>query len=49
MEKPVLFNFEKLEVYRDAVEFAGKIYELTKAFPKTEMFGISNHDLSPKN
>jgi four helix bundle protein len=36
------FNFEKLEVYRDAIEFANQIYEMTKAFPKSEVFGITN-------
>ena len=36
------FNFEKLEVYADAVEFANQVYEVTKAFPKSEMFGITN-------
>ena len=36
------FNFEKLEVYRDAIEFAHQIYEATKLFPKGEIFGITN-------
>ena len=36
------FNFEKLEVYQDAVEFANQIYKITKPFPKSEMFGITN-------
>lgn len=36
------FNFEKLEVYQDGIEFANKIYEITKAFPKSEVFGITN-------
>ena len=36
------FNFEKLEVYKDAIEFANQIYEITKAFPKSEVFGITN-------
>ena len=36
------FNFEKLEVYKDAVEFANQIYEATKAFPKSEVLGITN-------
>ena len=35
------FNFEKLEVYSDAMEFASEIYEVTKAFPKSELFGIT--------
>ena len=36
------FNFEKLDVYQDAVEFANQIYNITKPFPKSEMFGITN-------
>lgn len=36
------FNFERLEVYKDAIEFANQIYEITKSFPKSETFGISN-------
>jgi len=36
------FNFEKLEVYRDAIEFAHKIYEVTAVFPRDEIFGITN-------
>jgi four helix bundle protein len=36
------FNFEKLEVYRDAIGFANQVYEITKAFPKSEVFGITN-------
>jgi four helix bundle protein len=36
------FNFEKLEVYEDAVEFANQVYEVTKAFPKSEMFGVTS-------
>ena len=36
------FNFEKLEVYRDAIEFAHQTYEATKLFPRGEIFGITN-------
>jgi len=36
------FNFERLEVYNDAVELANKIYEITKTFPRSEIFGITN-------
>ena len=34
------FDFEKLEVYKKAVNFANEIYNLTKSFPKDEQFGI---------
>jgi len=36
------FNFEKLEVYNDAVELANQTYEITKIFPRSEIFGITN-------
>lgn len=36
------FNFEKLEVYRDAIEFAHQMYEATNLFPGGEIFGITN-------
>lgn len=34
------FNFENLEVYQEAIEFAVRIYVITKSFPKEEWFGI---------
>jgi len=34
------FNFENLDVYQEAVEFAVRIYLITKNFPKAEWFGI---------
>jgi len=36
------FNFEKLEVYQEAVALADEVYELTKNFPKDEMFGLTS-------
>jgi four helix bundle protein len=36
------FSFEKLRVYQDSLEFSKKIYELTKIFPKDEIFGITS-------
>jgi hypothetical protein len=33
-----MFNFEKLEVWNEALSFAGTIYTLTKAFPEDERF-----------
>lgn len=35
------FNFEKLEVYNKAVDFANDVYNLTKRFLKNELFGIT--------
>lgn len=36
------FNFEKLNVWKMSVEFADEIHNLTKAFPKEEMFSLSS-------
>jgi hypothetical protein len=36
------FSFEKLEVYKEALAFANEIYEVTKRYPKEEIFGITN-------
>ena len=37
-----MFNFEKLEVWRKAVDFADLVYRLTHVFPPDERFGITN-------
>lgn len=37
-----MFNFEKLEVWEKAVDFAGLVYRLTKTFPADERFGLTN-------
>lgn len=34
------FDFEKLNVYKEAVSFADEAYTLTKDFSKDEVFGI---------
>jgi four helix bundle protein len=36
------FNFEKLDVWREAIEFANLIYKLTSKFPEHERFGLTN-------
>jgi four helix bundle protein len=36
------FNFEKLDVYKDAVTFASQVYEMTKPFPRKEIYGITD-------
>ena len=35
-----MFRFEKLEVWQKAVEYAGRVYEVTRAFPDDERFGL---------
>lgn len=37
-----MFNFEKLDVYREAVDFVKRIYKITRKFPKEEIFGVAN-------
>lgn len=37
-----MFIFERLEVWQKAIEFADLVYELTKAFPGDERFGLTN-------
>ena len=36
------FNFEELVVYQKAIDFAGKVYTLTKGFPKDELLGLTS-------
>lgn len=36
------FRFEKLEVWQDARIFASLIYKTTSAFPKNEIFGLTD-------
>jgi len=36
------FNFEKLQVYQEAVSFSKKVYKITRSFPKEEMFGLTS-------
>lgn len=38
----LMFNFEKLEVWKRAVLFAGLVYRMTKFFPADERFGLTN-------
>ena len=37
-----MFNFQKLDVWHDAIEFAEKVYEFSKSFPDAERFGLTN-------
>ncbi len=36
------FKFEKLEVWRDAIEFGYKVHELTRSFPKEELYILTS-------
>jgi four helix bundle protein len=37
-----MFNFEKLEVWQKAIEFADLVYSNTREFPADERFGLTN-------
>ncbi len=37
-----MFNFEKLDVWNEAIAFADTIYALTRNFPDEERFGLTN-------
>jgi four helix bundle protein len=37
-----MFNFEKLDVWQKAIDFADLIYSETRTFPSDERFGLTN-------
>lgn len=37
-----MFNFEKLEVWHKAIDFADLIYSVTRHFPAAERYGLTN-------
>ena len=37
-----MFNFEKLDAWQHAIEFADLVYLLTRGFPADERFGLTN-------
>jgi four helix bundle protein len=37
-----MFNFEKLEVWQKAIDFADVVYATSRAFPAEERFGLTN-------
>ena len=37
-----MFNFEKLEAWQKAIDFADSVYRITKVFPSDERFGLTN-------
>ena len=37
-----MFNFEKLDVWQKAINFANLVYNETRAFPAEEQFGLTN-------
>ena len=37
-----MFNFEKLDVWQKAIDFADLVYNQTRNFPAAERFGLTN-------
>jgi four helix bundle protein len=37
-----MFNFEKLDAWRKAIELADLVYQTTRSFPADERFGLTN-------
>lgn len=37
-----MFGFERLDVWRRAIEFADTVYSVTRKFPLDERFGLTN-------
>jgi four helix bundle protein len=42
MSNAVMFNFEKLDVWQKAIDFADLVYNHTRNFPADERFGLTN-------
>ena len=36
------FNFENLEVYQKALDYIDFVYEITRGFPKEEIFSLTD-------
>jgi four helix bundle protein len=36
------YSFEKLEVWKEAIQLATKTYKITESFPKEEKFGLTS-------
>src|SRR5437762_3861323 len=41
-QRTIMFNFEKLETWQEAIEFADLVYSLSRDFPADERFGLTN-------
>jgi four helix bundle protein len=42
LSQDFMFNFEKLETWQKAIDFADLVYGLTRNFPADERFGLTN-------
>lgn len=41
-DRKASFKFENLDVWKEAIKFAQKIYQTTKKFPQEEQFNLTN-------
>ncbi len=37
-----MFRFEKIDVWRQAINFADLIYDISRSFPREEQFGLTS-------
>lgn len=37
-----MFNFERLEVWHKSIEFADRVYRITRSYPDEERFGLTS-------
>ena len=37
-----MFRFEQLEIWKSSIEYANKLYDIAKLFPKEEVFALSD-------
>ena len=37
-----MFGFERLDVWKKSIDFAGLVYRVTRAFPEDERFGLTS-------
>ena len=42
MQKEYRYSFEKLRVWQNARKFVLDVYQITKSFPKDELYGLVN-------
>jgi four helix bundle protein len=42
VERKIMFNFEKLDIWQKSIDFADLIYNETRTFPSEERFGLTN-------
>ena len=45
----VTFKFEELTVYKKAIEFINDAYNVSKTFPKSEIYGLTSQFLRASN